>query len=783
MLSIKLYIFLQFFKLNKLRNVIVLYISFENYIIMSTLHFTVDSALLRELGEKLVETVHIALVELVKNSYDADATEVEILFTKDSFDKSEIHIIDNGKGMNYKAIEDYWMRIATNNKENNYRSEIFGRPLTGAKGIGRFSCRRLGSNLKLITKGTKSGKLIGNQDNIEFTVVEFPWSKFQPGIDVTEISCDGNSSIISNGNTGTILVISEISEEWNLRGWNWLKRQLAVLSANRGMKREGYREDPGFTIKITAPDFEGGVRDIRNDFINSGWGTLTAHINKSHQAVCVLEAKGIGRKTITSNLTFPHLVDVNLEIGIMVGDRMQMRDTSTASLTTMQQILPDWGGVQVRYRNFRVYPYGDDDWLNIDKDRGIRRSNTKIDELSVFAGTLKGVDASRSLLNLLSMRSYLGTVDIGENSEGFEMKLNREGFLLSPAVEELKTFVRYAIDWSTIYRDYSIRQETQQQSLFAIKQFEELINEKLEPVRYVEAAVNYLESEVQNITRILPKKERFETEQSFFKATDFIRKHNETNKAELLHLRLIASTSTLLLIFSHEVKSLLGLLEQSKNSLTLLAVKLQPSERKDILKITSDFNDLKGRLDDLLQMTSLVGTDQRQSKSGQVALKSKILRVEKVFSLITSKYNIEIDHSKVPNNIVIKDILEAEVYSILLNILSNSIKSVIAGGKNRKIEISAIRNDNKNEILIKDSGLGLNGDKFEEVFIPFISDPDSQLYNNLEKRLNPEDKLIVGSGSGLGLGIIKEIVNAHNGSVTFVNPSDNWSAELKIIIP
>lgn len=44
------------------------------------LKFTVDSALLRELGEKFVETVHLALSELVKNSYDADATEIEVIF-------------------------------------------------------------------------------------------------------------------------------------------------------------------------------------------------------------------------------------------------------------------------------------------------------------------------------------------------------------------------------------------------------------------------------------------------------------------------------------------------------------------------------------------------------------------------------------------------------------------------------------------------------------------------------------------------------------------------------
>lgn len=62
---------------------------------METLHFTVDSALLSELGKKLVETVHLALVELVKNSYDADATEVKVRFTEDADGDPEIHISDH----------------------------------------------------------------------------------------------------------------------------------------------------------------------------------------------------------------------------------------------------------------------------------------------------------------------------------------------------------------------------------------------------------------------------------------------------------------------------------------------------------------------------------------------------------------------------------------------------------------------------------------------------------------------------------------------------------------
>lgn len=746
---------------------------------MQSLNFTVDSALLRELGEKLVETVHLALIELVKNSYDADATEVDIIFSHDDAGVHEIKVIDNGKGMSFQAVKDYWMRIATTNKESSNVSAIFGRPLTGAKGIGRFSCRRLGGHLKLITSGTIDGKSIGIQNQIQHTEVSFPWLDFEPNTDVTEIKCVGDQKELHNLKTGTTLIISNISEEWTARGFSWLKRQLAVLSANRGIKRPGYSEDKGFIVRLSAPDFDGRVVDIREEFLESGWGTLKAHINSNKQAVCQLDALGLGKKTITSNFTFKYLKDVNLDIGIFVDDRLQMRDKSVLSKGSLERILPEWGGVQVRFRNFRVYPYGDDDWLDIDRDRGLRKGNPK-NELLIFAQKLKGVDASRSLLNMLSMRSYMGSVMIGENAIGFEMKTNREGFVSSSAVDELKTFVRFAIDWSTILRDYYLRQQAQRETEVALLEFEDVIKKKVEPMRIVEAAVNYLEQEVYEITKSLPDVQRTDTEQSFFKATDVIRKHNESNKAELLHLRLIASTSTLLLIFSHEVKSLLGVLEESKNSLNLIAKEIDSDIKNEIIKVATGFTNLKERLEELLGLTSLVGIDFRNSKPGNIALKDRVIKVVKVFALITEKYNIKIDIQNIPNNMIIKNILEAELYSILLNTISNSIKSVIAGTNKRLIHVEAIRESGINKILIMDTGLGIAEDNFDEVFTPFISDPTGQLYQSLEKELNPEDRIMVGSGSGLGLGIVREIVSSHEGTVRFINPSGKWKAILEI---
>src|ERR1039457_1766921 len=78
---------------------------------MQAINFTVDSRLLAELGERLVGKPHIALAELDKNSYDADATQVVIGFRQD-----RIEITDNGHGMNFDSFRDFWMRIGTTHK-------------------------------------------------------------------------------------------------------------------------------------------------------------------------------------------------------------------------------------------------------------------------------------------------------------------------------------------------------------------------------------------------------------------------------------------------------------------------------------------------------------------------------------------------------------------------------------------------------------------------------------------------------------------------------------------
>lgn len=139
--------------------------------------FEVDSRLLLQLGEKLVKDRAVALAELVKNSYDADATKVKIGMYNIKEPGGTIVIEDNGTGMSLSNFQKTWMRIATIDKENNPVSNVYKRERAGEKGIGRFACRSLSKILVL-----KSIAKVENGNNEELNAT-FNWDEFKSGED------------------------------------------------------------------------------------------------------------------------------------------------------------------------------------------------------------------------------------------------------------------------------------------------------------------------------------------------------------------------------------------------------------------------------------------------------------------------------------------------------------------------------------------------------------------------------------------------------------------------
>ena len=125
----------------------------------NALQFRISSALKNIIGSDLINDDFIAVFELVKNSYDAHASKVEITFENLHSKDAKIIIKDNGKGMNYDDLINKWLFVAYSAKKEgteedsyDYRDKIkIKRAYAGAKGIGRFSCDRLGAELYLET--------------------------------------------------------------------------------------------------------------------------------------------------------------------------------------------------------------------------------------------------------------------------------------------------------------------------------------------------------------------------------------------------------------------------------------------------------------------------------------------------------------------------------------------------------------------------------------------------------------------------------------------------------
>lgn len=170
-----------------------------------TLSFSIESRVLRELGERLVKQPEVAIVELVKNAYDADATECTVAYDP----PHSVRVLDDGLGMTLKRFIDGWMRIGTSSKESVSFTDRYNRLITGEKGIGRFAVRFLGRALHLESVAYDPERKISTR-----LVADFDWPQFDRNEDLGNVRVpyrleDTGGSIP----TGTTLVITRLRSQ------------------------------------------------------------------------------------------------------------------------------------------------------------------------------------------------------------------------------------------------------------------------------------------------------------------------------------------------------------------------------------------------------------------------------------------------------------------------------------------------------------------------------------------------------------------------------------------
>lgn len=385
---------------------------------MDFLNFKVSSELKSILGRDLIVNDYIAILELVKNSYDAYATLVEIRFEDD-----RIVISDNGKGMSLTDIKEKWLFVGFSAKRDgtedakraSFRNNI-NRNYAGAKGIGRLSCDRLSRELTLMTKSIDS--IVTEKLDVTWSLFDEDQRQEMETISIPHETLPDDSIKYAGGSTyGTSLVLSRLYEEWdrekilNLR--KFLEKMInpfqsssdefhIVITAEREQEEDQRYEDY-LRVNGEIMNSISAILDIKTTKIESEIRNGIIHTR--------LEDRGILMYEIEEDCKYEHLNHATVSMYYL--NRAAKYNFSLRM--GMQPV--NYGSIFLFRNGIRVLPYGepnDDSW-NLDKrlQQGYNR----------FLGT----------------RELFGRVDVEtENIEDFKEVSSRDGGLINtPSAKEL----------------------------------------------------------------------------------------------------------------------------------------------------------------------------------------------------------------------------------------------------------------------------------------------------------------------------------------------------------
>jgi signal transduction histidine kinase len=389
---------------------------------------------------------------------------------------------------------------------------------------------------------------------------------------------------------------------------------------------------------------------------------------------------------------------------------------------------------------------------------------------------------------MLSHKAYLGALEVGENQKGLEVKADREGFLENSVFRELRSFARFAIDWAMIWRDFAVKERERERIERFRKELERGTGGKtIAPGEQSDVALRILR---QGVAHLRAAQERQDASsitevevKNLASAASLLESELRTNRADLLRFQLVASAATLSLLYHHEVKYLGQTLTTLTADLEDAISKLKGPLRERCQGVLDSVEAAKDSLDALGDLTQDMGVLDRKAVAGRLDLARQTERAIARFQRVARAYRVDITQ-KISSGIQVGPMLKGELAAILLNGLSNALKAVIAGGASKGlIEIHAYAARGKICLDIKDNGIGLKKDEHETVFTPLVSDPSSELYDALEERLAAEDRQLLGQGSGLGLSIMRGILENRKGTAKFVEVGDGWSTCLHIELP
>ena len=415
------------------------------------LPFRPRARILQLLGDELIGSARLAVFELVKNAYDADARMVRIVLADVESANASIVVEDDGDGMTLETIRDIWLVPGHDHRARQraaLRRTRRGRLPLGEKGLGRFAAHKLGNRIEVVSRARGESEC----------VVSIDWDALirqQNLSDATVHVTTREPVFFSQDNTGTRITISSLRAKWTRGEVRRLQRQITSITSpfERGSDEfSPWLEVPGRdewvadvpdadTLLERAPwyyrfRFDDGRFDWQYRFRGVAGIKLEDRDAKSEEDEPLLIAPEIDMSEVDDiglEKGRPRSIRANASLaeGIgTVGGELYVFDRDPAVLSKLgeprliKNYLDENGGIRLYRDGIRVYNYGerDDDWLGLD----LRRVNTPA--------------------RMLSRNIVVGAIDLSlESSTGLREKTNREGFVENAALGRLKQIVLGAL--------------------------------------------------------------------------------------------------------------------------------------------------------------------------------------------------------------------------------------------------------------------------------------------------------------------------------------------------
>lgn len=691
--------------------------------------------LLTMLGDQLIKNERIALVELIKNSYDADADWVEVRFEGFSPNMtqkpdSKILVRDNGSGMNFDTIQKHWMNPAApkkliEKKKGENKTPKLQRIIQGEKGIGRFAILKLGRVTRITTRAE------GEKNE---TTLVYDFSRFDDDflekdgrktgdlfLDDVEIECFQSFFNLQLGEDhGTEITISELKGVWT----NTIIKQLCrdVDSLTDPISRiTGEEKSGGFDIRIYCNGKrrviarEGSetlrslieskrVLDINGSFDSKSQRFCFQINSENEQTVGINDPKLTGLWLWNRRLKNNGMTATTFECGDFhfqfyifdfargIGGRYE--------LTTAEKSLLKEHRIYLYRDNMRVYPYGDpdDDWLNIDIDRGTGRAG-----------------------HFFSNDQIVGWVDISqEGNPNLRDKTNREGLIeTGNAAADFKFLVRGFL--SFIRQNHYARHQQQQKKRAEHRALEDgRVAELLEDLR-----IGLNEPEYRSHQR---KVERIQTE--YGKEKDYLSQRIETTED-------LAGVGLSVEMASHDIMLMISRAEE-------LGIRLSQMARD------KEFDGIQRQADTLIDVLHQVVDGMRDIQSlfksslrrqGLLEVTQLLDKVHKMYSGLLDKSGILYRKKLIGHAPLKVRTTDGLLMQVLINLFDNAsywLGTITSADREICITIDG---DNE-ELIFSDNGPGIDEDDLPYIFEPFYSGKGE-------------------AGRGLGLYIARQLLERH----------------------